>query len=90
MTGRSEETLAAVDAAVRAHLEQIDPTEDGVEHSVVTGWMVLAEVTGFRDNDTMYRNDYFGEASPNQMMGLVSWGEGAVYGQAFPDDDEDD
>lgn len=75
----SEETLAALDAAVRAHFQDEGTNDEGVSDAIVTGWIVLAEVTGFRDSDTMYRNDYTAEASPNQMLGLISWAEGAVY-----------
>lgn len=86
----SAETLAAIEAAVRAH---IDDVLEGIDtRPVVTGWVVALEVQTLEDGQVMWDNDYAtGETtSPNTALGLSTWLADSLRGiQADWDDEED-
>lgn len=87
----SRETLAAIEAALSAHIASL---LEGIDtRPVVSGWVVAVEVETLEDGVVCWDNDYsIGETtSRNKAVGLATWVADRLRGiQAEPDFDDDD
>lgn len=85
----SEDTMAALDAAIRAHYADVlaDTPET---HPIVGAWVLAVEIETLEDGEQCFGNDYTtGErTTPNAATGLAQWLIDELRG--LHDEEEDD
>ncbi|GIG27149.1 hypothetical protein [Cellulomonas denverensis] len=78
----SAATMSAIEAAVRAHIED----EAAGEVAIVTDWFLVAASVGVEQRQTDYTLAH-SDASPHVMAGLVAYGAD-LYASSLDGDDE--